>query len=433
MKNDNTMGTALPNNQAWKLRFWTIFFGQSTSLIGSAITQFALIWWITEKSTNTTELAIASICGLLPQALLGPLGGALADRYNRRFIMIISDLFNATVMCVLSIMYYYEATSFATLYMVIALISASSAFQIPAAMASTSMLVPEKHLSLVSGARQILGGALIVLSAPLGATLMNVLPMYWVLSIDILTMILGITPLLFFRIPQTISKKKMNVIHQLKEAGNLIWKNPGMKGVFIVSTVATIALTPLTSLLPLLVKNHFNGEASHLAYFRSIAGIGYILGGGVVMSFKPTRCIRWTICSYVIACALISGVASIPSDYVMFGAVLWGLSNCTFVIGGSAFSVFLQATIPNQYLGRVFSLLSTMTALSAPLGLILFSPIANHIGVKWIFVLLGILSAFIVSSSIFSKSILALDEKAFGGHDTQSIQARSIKPTKNTS
>ena len=81
---------------SWKLRFWSIYTGQTISLLGSSLTQFILMWWITDRTGSLSALSMAGIAGLLPQAVLGPLGGVVSDRYNRRWIMMIADVFSAS-------------------------------------------------------------------------------------------------------------------------------------------------------------------------------------------------------------------------------------------------------------------------------------------------------------------------------------------------
>src|SRR5215208_7391890 len=75
----------------WAGRFFTIWTGQALSLFGSALVQFALIWWLTQKSGSATILALATLVGMLPQIVLGPFAGALVDRWDRRLIMIFAD------------------------------------------------------------------------------------------------------------------------------------------------------------------------------------------------------------------------------------------------------------------------------------------------------------------------------------------------------
>lgn len=87
MNDTNTQ--PIPHN--WASRFFTIWTGQAFSLFGSALVQFALIWWLASKTGSGTVLAFAALAGMLPQVVLGPFAGALVDRWNRRLIMIFAD------------------------------------------------------------------------------------------------------------------------------------------------------------------------------------------------------------------------------------------------------------------------------------------------------------------------------------------------------
>ena len=72
------------DGRSWKAPFFTIWGGQALSILGSQLVQFALIWHLTVRTGSATVLAIASLVGLLPQVVLGPLVGILVDRWNRR-------------------------------------------------------------------------------------------------------------------------------------------------------------------------------------------------------------------------------------------------------------------------------------------------------------------------------------------------------------
>ena len=80
---------SIPKN--WAPHFFTIWTGQAFSLFGSSLVQFALVWWLTKQTGSATVLATATLVALLPQIVLGPLAGALVDRWNRRIIMIVAD------------------------------------------------------------------------------------------------------------------------------------------------------------------------------------------------------------------------------------------------------------------------------------------------------------------------------------------------------
>ena len=75
----------------WQVRFFTIWTGQTLSLVSSELVQFALIWWLIETTESATVLSVATMIALLPKAILSPFSGALVDRWNRRVVMIVAD------------------------------------------------------------------------------------------------------------------------------------------------------------------------------------------------------------------------------------------------------------------------------------------------------------------------------------------------------
>lgn len=128
--------------EPWLLRFWSIFGGQAMSLMGSSLTQFVLLWWITDTTGSVAALASAGMAALLPQAVLAPLGGTLADRYSRRLLMIVADGVSALCMGVLIALFLTARIELWHAYAMMAMRSAMQAFQGPAAAASVVMLVP---------------------------------------------------------------------------------------------------------------------------------------------------------------------------------------------------------------------------------------------------------------------------------------------------
>ena len=85
--------------------FFVLWSGQALSLVGSQAVQFALIWWLTLETGSATILATAALLGLLPTALLGPLIGALVDRWNRKRVMLLADAGVALISALLAVMF----------------------------------------------------------------------------------------------------------------------------------------------------------------------------------------------------------------------------------------------------------------------------------------------------------------------------------------
>jgi len=181
-----------PTPERWAPKFFTIWTGQAFSLIGSALVQFALVWWMTKTTGSATVLATATLVALLPQILLGPFVGTLVDRWNRRLIMIIADTGIAVVTGVLILLFAAGNVSVWQVYLILLIRSFGGAFHSPAMTASTSLMVPKKHLARLSGLNQTLQGVLSIFAPPLGALLIGLLPMQSVLAIDIGTAALAV-------------------------------------------------------------------------------------------------------------------------------------------------------------------------------------------------------------------------------------------------
>lgn len=396
----------------WRLRFWSIFCGQALSLVGSAMTQFVLLWWITDTTGSVAALGVAGLAALLPQALLGPLGGTLADRYSRRRLMIAADLVSAACMVVLIALFLTDAVALWHLYAMMAIRSAMQAFQQPAASASTAMLVPGYFLSRAAGLNQTLLGLMTVGAAPLGALAMSLMPVGWALTIDVATALLGIMPLLLFAIPQpqADASKSRSLWREFREGVDTVWRNHALRQLYVLVAFSAMLIMPLFTLVPLLVKTHFGGGAAQVAVFESLSGIGMIAGGALMTALAPRRRIPWVLWGFAVSCATMALMALAPGDMFWTGVALWTASGMAFVAGNAPFMALLQASVPNRLQGRVLSLLSTLVGLAAPVGLALATPLGEVIGARWLFMALGATGGLIMLLGFASSAIRHMED-----------------------
>jgi DHA3 family macrolide efflux protein-like MFS transporter len=186
-----------PKTGGWARRFFTIWTGQALSLFGSALVQFALIWWLTQESGSATVLAIATLVGMLPQIVIGPFAGALVDRWNRRIIMIAADAMIAIFTLLLAYLFATGTIQIWHVYAIMAIRSLGGAFHFPAMAASTPLMVPDEQLTRINGLNQALQGVNSLVAPPAGALLISILPTQGILMIDVGTAMLAILPLLF--------------------------------------------------------------------------------------------------------------------------------------------------------------------------------------------------------------------------------------------
>jgi len=379
------------------------------------LVQFALVWWLTMASGSASVLAFASIMAVLPQVLLGPFAGTLVDRWNRRTILMISDGLIALAIVVLALLFAQGAVQIWHIYVLMAIRSLGGAFQWPAMQASTTLMVPEKHLSRISGINQSLQGLANIVAPPLGALLLELMPIQNILAIDVSTAILAIGPLFFMSIPQPHREEaegRPSVLADLREGFRFVWGWKGLMAIVGMALVINLLTSPAFSLLPLLVTHHFNGGAIELAWLQSANGVGMILGGillGVWGGFKSRIKTAMFALGITGACLLVFGFTPGSAFFLAVGLIfVFGAMNS---IANASFFALLQSTVPADIQGRVFTLMMSLTMSMTPVGLALAGPVADLMGIRIWYVVAGAVMTLMSIGAFFIPTIMRIEEE----------------------
>jgi MFS transporter, DHA3 family, macrolide efflux protein len=414
------MSVAQTQASSWKRPFFTIWSGQAASLLGSSLVQFALIWWLTQRTGSATVLATASLVGLLPGVFLGPFAGALVDRWNRRTVMIVADGVVALASAYLAVLYWVGAMQVWHIYVIMFIRALGGSFHWPAMQASTSLMVPEKQLSRVAGLNQTLQGAMGIVSPPLGALLLGILPLHGIMAIDVTTAALAIGLLGLVHIPQprrstpvsTAAHAKPSLWADVAAGMRYVWGWPGLFAVLLMATILNLLINPAMALLPLLVTKHFHGQALQLSWMESGMGLGVVAGGLLLSIWGGFR--QRVMTSMLGLCVMGLGVtaigtASATAFWPAVGAmVAFGLA--LPICNGPLFAV-VQAKVAPDMQGRVFTLMGSASAAMSPLGMIIAGPLADQWGVQIWFVLSGIACLFMAAAGLIMPVIRHLEDR----------------------
>lgn len=403
-----------PIGARWRIRFWTIFGGQALSLGGSSLTQFVLMWWIADTTGSVAALSVAGLAALLPHALFSPIGGVLADRYSRRWLMIAADTVSASCMAILMLLFLTGRVETWHVYAMMAIRGAMQAIQEPAAIASVGMLVPRSFLPRVGGLEHSVHSFTEIVAAPLGALTMSMLPLGWALSIDIITALLGIIPLLIFRIPQhrIPAEDRTGLWGEFRDGMRVVRRSQGLQHLFLLLAVGLLAVMPSIMLVPLLVKDHFGGDVRDVALLEGLSGLGMMIGAMMVAALAPRRQVPWVLWGMTLSCASLALTGLVPSGLFGLALVWWVLSGVTYSLSAAPCMVLLQLVVPNHLLGRVQSLLNMMLSLAAPVGLTIAALLSEYAGVRTLFVCAGALAAVVTALGFLSPALIRLDDDA---------------------
>ena len=406
---------SIPKN--WALRFFTIWSGQAVSLFGSSLVHFALIWWLTQKTSSATVLAVASLAGMLPQVLFGPFAGALVDRWNRRWVMVLADGFIALATLILIYLFATDQAQAWHVYVILGIRSLGGSFHYPAMLASTPLMVPEDKLTRVNGLNQTLQGLNAMVAPPVGALFISVLPTHNILMIDVATALLAIVPLFFFSIPQPIRPEisqtaaKPNLLQDVREALVYMRSWPGLVAILAMAIIINGLLTPAASLMPILVTKHFGQGALQLGFVDTAWGVG-IIAGGLLLSvwggFK--RKIATTMTGIIGVGAGIIMVGLAPAGWFPLALAGMFITGVTNPIANGPLMAIVQSIVKPEMQGRVMSLITTFATGITPISLMVAGPISDAIGIRTWFWISGIITLLMGFGGFFSRAVMSVED-----------------------
>lgn len=408
--------TQQPETEKWAQRFFTIWSGQALSLFGSALVQFALIWWLTQKSGSATVLALATLVGMLPQIVLGPFAGALVDRWNRRVIMIMADATIAVFSLLLAYLFITDTVQIWHVYAIMAIRALGGAFHFPAMSASTPLMVPDSQLTRVNGLNQALQGVNGMIAPPVGALLLGLLSTQGILMIDVGTAILAILPLLFISIPQPKpredlqQKVKPSLMQDVRAALAYIRSIPGFTAIIFMALFLNFLLVPTGALLPLLVIKHFGKGALELGLLESATGIGIITGGILLSIWGGFKKKIVTSVAGIVGLGIgVMLVGLAPANLFLLaiaGNILLGFM---IPMANGPVGAMMQSIVRPDMQGRVMSLLNSGATAISPLGLLIAGPFSDLLGIRVWFWAGGIMCVMIAVGAFFVPVIMNVE------------------------
>jgi DHA3 family macrolide efflux protein-like MFS transporter len=398
--------------------FFIIWTGQAFSLLGSQLVQFALVWWLTVTTGSATVLAGASIVALLPQIFLSPVAGALVDRWDRKVVLIFADSAIALATLLLAALFALDLVQTWQVYALLFVRSMGGAFHWPAMQASTTLMVPEKHLSRVAGLNQTLFGMTSIIAPPVGALLLELTPLQGILGIDVITALFAVVPLFFVFIPQPqrdapSQSAQSSVLTEFAEGLRFVWSWKGLLMILMMATVVNMLAHPAMALKPIMITEFFDRGAPALAALESAFGIGMVLGGlllGVWGGFRRRVITAMlALLAQGVGFLLVGLTPATAFGMAVTAFLIIGVMNP--IVNGSLMAV-LQATVPPDMQGRVFTLVMSGASAATPIGLAVGGPVADTLGVQTWFILSGIAMALMAASGFFVPSVVHIEDEA---------------------
>ncbi len=388
-------------SNAWKKDAALFIIGQTLSIFGSALVQYAMSWQVLLSTKSGSMMTISVLCGFLPTFFLSPFAGVWADRYDRKAIIMLADGFIALVTLALAILFSAGYSSLIYLFAAMALRAVGSGIHAPAMNALVPEIVPADKLTRIQALNSTLQSVVYLLSPMISAALLNFLPIQSVFFIDVTTAALAILILMFFvKVKPRARELIGNVSGYFKDMaeGLRYMKGHGyIKAFFAFTVVFQFFAAPAAFLSPLQTARVYGEELWRLSAIEVAYSGGAILGGLLMASWGGFKNRAHSMAAAFVGVGLGTALLGIGAPfwlYLAFMAVI-GISMPLF---NTPAMVLIQQRVEPQFHGRIFGVMGMLASAVMPLGMLVFGPLADVFNIEIMLVLTGLIY---IAESVF--------------------------------
>lgn len=368
--------------------FTLLWFGQVISLIGSAMTGFALTIWAWEFTGSATALSLVAFFNFAPTVLFSPVAGALVDRWNRKWVMALSDLATGLTTVAILILYSLGDLQIWHLYVTGAIAGLFQAFQWPAYSAAISLMIPREQYARASGMMSLAEWGSGVFSPVLAGMLIGLLGsqqgVVTIMLIDVATFVLALLALGIIHVPtppRTSEGKEGagNLWQESLYGFRYILKRRGLLGMQLIFFFNNLMASISGILVSPMILARTASNAALLGAVQSAGAVGGIAGSGLVTAWGgPKNKVRGVIFGWIgtgMLGYLLMGIGR--------GLPLWIIGsffNSLFgpIVNASNQAIWQSKVAPDVQ-GRVFAVRRMIAQITAPLGLLIAGPLADRV------------------------------------------------------
>ena len=376
--------------------FW---IGQLFSVLGSSISHFVIIWWITDTTGSTTLLSLASFLYVFPMTIVVALSGVVIDKWNRKTIIIVVDSLQAYVMLLVIIIFNFGGANTLLIVAIMSLLGIFQGFHIPTIGAIVPTMVPKEKLSRINGLNFFFRSFIQIIGPVIGATLFSFIPFEIILWIDPITFIIAFIPLLLIKIPKIMKEtdvKKNSFLEDFKTGFRTLKSIPILYMMLLISMFVNFLLMPFNILLPYFIRYNHLGDPSNYAFIIAFMNGGMLLGA-LLTSIKKEWKHSLPIYFGLEFILMMNGgiVALTPFRLFLMMAIILGFTGITIPILNTIYLTIMQLKVPADKMGRLSSLDWAISSAITPIATIISGPLSNVIGVTSLFLSSSIIGMII--------------------------------------
>lgn len=342
------------------------------------MTAFALSVYVYQATGSVLLVSVIAVASFLPTILLSPLGGVLADRYDRRLLMIIGDLFSG-----LGLLYvlWNIHTGTDSMLPIVAGVTFNAIFVAllePSFKATVTDLLTEDEYAKASGMVQIAGNARYLISPAIAGVLLAVSDIRLILLLDICTFFITITTVALVRksIGKSATKEKRSTLAEMKEGFAVIKQSRGIPSLIALMAVVCFFVGFLQTLVSPMVLAV--SDAKTVGILESVCAVGMLIGSvfigilGIKGSYVRTLSLAGMAAS---VCMAVSGVSV---NLFITGAGIFLFFLALPFLNTSA-DVLVRSNVASEVQGRVWGIISLLSQAGTAVAYVLSGVLADHI------------------------------------------------------
>ncbi|UZN03922.1 MFS transporter [Cellulomonas sp. S1-8] len=395
--------TTSTDRPRWRRDVTVFLTGQTFSLLGSMLVQYAILWHLTLETRSGTVMAVYAAVGFLPQAVVSVFGGVWADRLDRRALIIGADATIAATTLALALLMLSGYDDLWLLYVAAAIRSAGAGIQTPAVGALLPQIVPTDQLMRVNGINATIQAAMMLVAPAVAAGLYAWASIEAIFFADVVTAVIGIGMLLLVPVPRLVRTDQVagvrGYLADLVGGVRYVATTPFVRWILAMWGVVFVLIVAPSFLTPLMVVRTFGEEVWKLTVNELAFSIGMTLGGVVIAWWGGMR-------NRVHMVVLTTGVFGVLNVGLGLSTNMWVFFVFMFLIGlGVPFfstptMTVLQERVEPERQGRVFGFVGIVMAVAMPLGMAVFGPLADRFTVQSLLVAAGIALMLVVVAGV---------------------------------
>ena len=381
----------------WKRNVALFLTGQTVSLFGSMIVQYAVMWYVTFQTGSGFAVALYAIAAFAPQGVVSLFGGVLADRMNRRVLAMSADAVIAAVTLVLATAMLLGVTDMWVIFLAVAARSFGAGVQTPAVTAMIPQVTPPDQLMRVNGLFATIQSAMALIAPAAAGALFGLLGIVPVFFVDVATALIGIAFLARVRVQTLVAvvESTTSFREDLVEGMRYIGRNPVVRWLLLMFAFIVLLTGAPSMITPLLVARTYGSEVWMVTVLELAFSVGMLAGGALVSTLLAKRSKATLILVSSFGFGIFTTALGLAPDLLAFYGFMFAFGLMVPIFSTPFMTLLAEIVEPEKH-GRVFSYIGIAIALAVPVGMAVFGPLADLVSVELLLVAAGVLMTIVL-------------------------------------